>query len=120
MVSWVGLTARSDVYYMALDPAVLFLGGQVLLAPLVVLVPAGLCHVVDARAPLGRIAMGGFFAAPLTAALAAQAPTPERLVSITPFAALLAVYGARQLAEWTGRLTGRLTSAPESPPPVHR
>jgi hypothetical protein len=99
MTSWVGLTARSEVYYDYFNPVFLFLNGGVLLLPLVVLVPAGLYRILteDSR-PLARLVLGGFIAAPFAASLSAQPPTARRILFLTPFAAIVATYGVRQLA----------------------
>jgi hypothetical protein len=101
MASWVGLTARSEVYYDYFNPAFLFLTGQVLLLPLVVLIPAGLCQIVEDEAtPIARLSMAGFFVAPFAASLTAEAPTPGRILFITPFAAIVAAYGVKRLLSW--------------------
>jgi hypothetical protein len=107
MSSWLGLTARSEVYWDYFNPAFLFLSPAVLLWPLAVLLPLGLYHVVDAETtPMARLAMGGFLTAPLAASLSAAAPVPGRIVWVTPFAALLSVYGLRRLVA-IGRGTTR-------------
>ena len=56
MVSWVGLTARTEVFYDYFNPAFLFLSGRVFLAPLVVLVPIGLYQLALAEASAGPTA----------------------------------------------------------------
>jgi len=106
MASWVGLTARSEVYYDYFNPAFLFLTGRVLLLPLAVLLPAGLFQIVsDETTPLARLSMAGFLAAPFAASLTAEAPTPGRILFITPFAAIVSAYGLKRLLSW--RWTGR-------------
>jgi len=103
MASWVGLTARSEVYYDYFNPAFLFLTGRVLLLPLVVLLPAGLFQIVsDETTPLARLSMAGFLAAPFAASLTAEAPTPGRILFITPFAAIVSAYGMKRLLSWLG------------------
>jgi hypothetical protein len=98
MVSWVGLTARSEVYYDYFNPAFLFLDGRVLLLPLVVLLPAGLYRMLtDESTPLARLSLAGFLAAPFAASLTAEPPTPARLLFITPFAAIVSTYGVQHL-----------------------
>jgi hypothetical protein len=107
MASWVGLTARSEVYYDYFNPAFLFLTGRLLLLPLLVLIPAGFVRIVSAEpAPIARLSIAGFLAAPFAASLTAQAPTPGRALFLTPFAALLAVYGIRWLLSWRASTTG--------------
>jgi hypothetical protein len=102
MTSWVGLTARSEVYYDYFNPAFLFLTGRVLLWPLVVLVPAGLYQIVAEEAtPLARLSLAGFLAAPFAASLTAEAPTPARILFITPFAAIVSAYGVKRLLAWS-------------------
>jgi hypothetical protein len=104
MASWVGLTARSEVYYDYFNPAFLFLTGRVLLFPLAVLVPAGLVQIVsDETTPLARLSMAGFLVAPFAASLTAQAPTDGRILFITPFAAIVSAYGLKRLAAWRRR-----------------
>jgi hypothetical protein len=101
MTSWVGLTARSEVYYDYFNPAFLFLTGRVLLLPLAVLIPVGLYQVVsDETTALARLSLAGFLAAPLAASLTAQPPTPARILFITPFAAIVSAYGAKRLLSW--------------------
>lgn len=101
MVSWVGLTARSEVYYDYFNPAFLFLTGRVLLLPLVVLIPAGLYRILtDETTPLARLSLAGFLAAPLAASLTAEPPTPGRILFMTPFAAIVSAYGVRHLLSW--------------------
>jgi len=98
MVSWVGLTARSEVYYDYFNPAFLFLTGGVLLWPLALLSPAGVCQILT-REPtlLARLSLAGFLAAPFAAALTAEPPTARRIVFIIPFAAVVSVFGLRWL-----------------------
>ena len=101
MSSWVGLTARTEVYYDYFNPAFLFLTGGVLLFPLAVLIPAGLYQIVsDETTPIARLSMAGFLAAPFAASLTAQAPIPSRLLFITPFAAIVSAYGTKRLLSW--------------------
>ena len=109
MGSWVGLTARSEVYFDFFNPAFLFTG-RVLFWPLAVLVPAGLWRIVTHEpTPLALLSLGGFFAAPCAAALTAQAPNPRRIVFLTPFAAIVAVYGVQQVLSWPTWLFARQT-----------
>jgi hypothetical protein len=104
MMSWVGLTARSEVYYDYFNPAFLFLSGDVLLLPLVVLVPVGLYQIVAEEAtPLARLSLAGFLVAPFAASLTAEAPTPARILFITPFAAIVSAYGVKRLLGWRSR-----------------
>lgn len=101
MASWVGLTARSEVYYDYFNPAFLFLTGRVLLLPLAVLVPVGMVHIVsDETTPLARLSIAGFVAAPFAASLTAQAPIPGRILFITPFAAIVSAYAVKRLLSW--------------------
>ncbi len=107
MASWVGLTARSEVYYDYFNPAFLFLNGRVLLFPMAVLIPAGLLQVVVSEETLlARLSLAGFLAAPLAASLTAQAPIPGRILFITPFAALVSTYGLKRLLAWWSGTTG--------------
>jgi hypothetical protein len=101
MASWVGLTARTEVYYDYFNPAFLFLTGRVLLLPLAVLLPAGLCQILlSETTPLARLSMAGFLVAPFAASLTAERPIPGRILFITPFAALISVYGIQRLMSW--------------------
>jgi hypothetical protein len=98
MTSWLGLTARSEVFYDYFNPAFLFFPPAVLLWPLAVLIPLGLYHIADSeRMTMARLALAGFFVAPLAASLTALAPTPGRIVFITPFAAMVATFGLQRL-----------------------
>jgi hypothetical protein len=98
MVSWVGLTARSEMYYDYFNPSFLFLTGRVLLFPCAVLLPAGLYRILTSDStPLARLALAGFLTAPFAASLTAERPTPGRIVFITTFAAIVSAYGVQQL-----------------------
>jgi hypothetical protein len=98
MVSWVGLTARSEVYYDYFNPTFLFLTGRVLLFPLVVLLPIGLYRIlIRESTPLARLSLAGFLAAPFAASLTAEPPTPGRILFITAFAAIVSAYGVQHL-----------------------
>ncbi len=98
MASWVSLTARSETYYDYFNPTFLFLTGRVLLFPLVVLLPAGLYRIlIHESTPMARLSAAGFLAAPLAASLTAERPAPERILFLTTFAAVVSVYGLRQL-----------------------
>lgn len=104
MASWVGLTARSEVFYDYFNPAFLFLTGRVLLFPLAVLIPAGLFHIVsDEKTLVARLAVAGFLAAPFAASLTAEPPTEGRILFITPFAAIVSAYGVKRLRSWRPR-----------------
>jgi hypothetical protein len=104
MASWVGLTARSEVYYDYFNPAFLFLTGRVLLFPLAVLIPAGLFQILsEEKTLLARLSIAGFLAAPFAASLTAEAPTERRILFITPFAAMVAAYGLKRLRSWRPR-----------------
>jgi hypothetical protein len=101
MASWVGLTARSEVYYDYFNPAFLFLTGRVLLFPLAVLLPVGLVHVMsDETTPIARLSIAGFIVAPFAASLTAQPPIPGRILFITPFAAIVSAYAVKRLLSW--------------------
>ncbi len=96
--SWVGLTARSEVYWDYFNPAFLFLAGGVLFPPMIVLMPLGLYALLrESPAPLTRLWLAGLAVAPLAAALTAEAPIPARAIYITPFAALIAAAGVQYL-----------------------
>jgi len=98
MASWVGLTARSGVYYDYFNPVFLFLTGRVLLFPLALLIPIGLYRILTAEStPFARLALAGFLAAPLAAAVTAEPPVPARILFITAFAAIVSAYGVRHL-----------------------
>ncbi len=98
ITSWVGLTARSEVYWDYFNPAFLFLTGGVLFPPVMVLLPLGLFALLrDKSTPLTRLWLAGLAVAPLAAALTAEAPIPARALYITPFAAIIAAVGVQYL-----------------------
>ena len=104
VTSWVGLTARSEVFWDYLNPAFLFVTGRVLAWPLVILLPLGLYYaLVKDSTMLGRLALAGYVAAPLAASLTAEPPVAARIFWIIPFAALLC---ACAVAHARRRLTG--------------
>ena len=103
VTSWVGLTARSEVYWDYFNPAFLFLIGGVLLPPVIVLLPCGLLALArEPATPLSRLWLAGLAVAPLAAALTAEAPIPARALYLTPFAAVIAARGAQYLLALTG------------------
>ena len=98
VTSWVGLTARSEVYWDYFNPAFLFLTGGVLFPPLIVLLPVGLFALLrEPSTPLTRLWLAGLAVAPLAAALTAEAPIPARAIYLTPFAAIIAAAGVQYL-----------------------
>ena len=99
VTSWVGLTARSEVYWDYFNPAFLFLTGGVLFPPLIVLVPLGLFALLreSASTPLTRLWLAGLAVAPLAAAVTAETPIPARALYIAPFAAIIAAAGVQYL-----------------------
>jgi hypothetical protein len=98
MASWVGLTARSEVYFDYFNPAFLFLTGDVLVPPLVLLIPVGLFHLLDREGTLpARLTLLAFLASPFAASLTAEPPIAPRIIFITPFAAIVSVCGVRRL-----------------------
>jgi hypothetical protein len=108
MTSWVGLTARSEVYYDYFSPAFLFLTGGVLPSVLIVLVPLGIYRILAAKTtPASRIVLVAFVAAPFAASLDSLPPIPRRIIFITPFAAILAANGARELAALVSSMTAK-------------
>ena len=116
MSSWVGLTARTEVYYDYFNPAFLFLTGRVLLFPLVVLIPAGVYQIVSGETtPLARLSLVGFLAAPFAASLTAQPPIPGRILFITPFAAIVAAYGVKRMLSWRFSFFGESWRLARSP-----
>jgi hypothetical protein len=114
MSAWVGLTARTEVYWDSFDPGLLFLPGgtigrsltnpEVFLLPFAVLLPAGLYRIVRrSPTPTGWLSIAGFLLAPLPSALTAQPPEPRRLLLMAPFAAVIAAEGVLQLWSVQGR-----------------
>ncbi|HEX8030833.1 MAG TPA: hypothetical protein VF491_20315 [Vicinamibacterales bacterium] len=90
VTSWVGLTARSEVFWDYLNPAFLFVSGRVLGWPVVILLPIGLYYaLVKDSTVVGRLALAGYITAPLAASLTAEPPIAARIFWIIPFAALL-------------------------------
>lgn len=114
LFSWVGLVARTEVYWDSFKPALLFLSGsslrdsvmspQVFLLPLAALMPIGFYRMASQPCtPAAWLCASGFAVAPLAAALTAQKPDPGRLIMAAPFAALVATHGIAQLLESRGR-----------------
>ena len=105
VTSWVGLTARSEVFWDYLNPAFLFVTGRVLGWPLVVLLPVGLYYaLVKDSTVVARLALAGYLTAPLAASLTAEPPIAARIFWIIPFAALLS---ACAVAHARRRLAGQ-------------
>lgn len=107
VLNWIGLTARSGVYYDYFSPAFLFfpeetLAGtvrypQIFLLPFAVLVPAGIYRALKHPVtPAAALTLAGFLTSPLAASL--DGPNVgRRIVFMVPFAVLLAAWGAGQL-----------------------
>lgn len=105
MASWVGLTARTEVYWDYFNPAFLFLTEAVLLPPLIVLLPVGLFRLLrDEPSPLAQLLIAGFAMAPLAASLGAEPPVPGRIIFLTPFASVIAAIGLHHLLTLLKRL----------------
>jgi hypothetical protein len=119
MASWVGLTARVEVYYNYFNPAFLFLTGGVLLVPMMALIPIGLYRLLDEATPVGRVVLAGFLAAPITAALTADPPIPRRILYLTPFAPVVSAYGVQLLASWLRTSLAHRASQPRKPADDH-
>jgi len=104
MASWVGLTARSEVYYDYFNPAFLFLNGNVLFPALFVLLPLGFYQMLTIdQTVASRIVLFGFLAAPFAGSLGAEPPQPARIVFITPFAAIVGAYGVGAIVSFWRR-----------------
>ena len=101
VTSWVGLTARSEVFWDYLNPAFLFVTGHVLSWPLLVLVPVGIYAIVARDvSTVGRLVFAAFLIAPLAASLPAEPPMRARIAWILPAAALLAASGVEFLRDF--------------------
>ena len=109
MVSWVGLVARSEVYYDTFIPSLWFLSGgtvrhalgepRAFLLPMAVLIPAGVHRVITGVPSASAIwIIGGMLMVPVAAALSGRPPVAARLLILVPFATVLAVHGAVHLA----------------------
>ena len=107
MSSWVGLTARSEVYHDYFNPAFLFVSGStagvarpaVFLLPMAVLLPVGLVHLaLREQSVMNTILLAGFLTSPLAASLPAEPNVGRRILVMVPFAVLIATCGAKQLA----------------------
>ncbi len=120
MFSWVGLTARTEVYYDSFNPALLFLSGggivksltnpQMFLLPFAVVLVVGFHRILTRESPPAAwLAVGGFFAAPIAAALTAQPPVPARLLLMAPFAVVIGAYGLQHIV---ARFSMRASRAP--------
>lgn len=98
ITSWVGLTARSEVYWDYFNPAFLFLTGGMLFPPVILLLPLGLFALLrEPSTPLTRLWLAGLAVAPLAASLTAETPIPARAIYLTPFAAIIAAVGVTYL-----------------------
>jgi len=106
--TWVGLSARVEVYWDYFNPAFLFFSGgslakslahpQVFLLPFAVLLPAGIRRVfLDGPTATWWLVMSGFLLAPLVGALTAGPPVPADFRPVVPFAALLGTGGLEHL-----------------------
>jgi hypothetical protein len=100
VTSWVGLTARSEVFWDYLNPAFLLVTGRVLFWPLALLLPIGFYFAIVKDASwFVRLLVAGYVIAPIAASLTAEPPTPARIVYILPFAALLSGFSIARLIQ---------------------
>jgi hypothetical protein len=108
VTSWVGLTARSEVFWDYLNPAFLFVTGRVLSWPLVVLLPIGIYFVIARDvAVMSRLVLAAYVMAPLAASLPAEPPMRGRIAWILPAAALLTAFGVELIRRrWPGAERG--------------
>lgn len=106
VTSWVGLTARSEVFWDYLNPAFLFVTGRVLSWPLAILLPIGIYYVIARDVSIiGRVAFAAFVASPLAASLPAEPPIRSRIAWILPAAAMLTACGVEGVRRLAGRRT---------------
>ncbi len=119
--SWVGLTARTEVYWDSLNPALLFLGkgrltdalfgSQVFLLPLALPFARGLfAYLTQPRGPMDWLVLGALLVAPLASALLAQPPVAPRLILLTSVAAIIATRGC-----YSGALSTTVAGSPATP-----
>lgn len=119
--SWVGLTARSEVYWDCFNPALLFLGkggllaevigSQVFLLPLAIPLVRGLfAYLTDARSAMDWIVVSAFAVSPAAAALLARPPVASRLILLAPLAAIIATRGC-----YRGALKTSVAASPVTP-----
>lgn len=104
--SWVGLVARSEVYYDFFNPALWFLSGasvrehvadpRAFVIPYLVLVPAGVFALIR-RPSLAWLVLGAIAVAPVPVALLARRPAVSHLLPIATLVTLVAVAGAMHL-----------------------
>ena len=105
--SWVGLVARSEVYYEFFNPTLWFLSGASVrehladprgfVMPYVVLVPAGVYALVGRHPPLGLLVLGAIAIAAMPTALLARRPAVSQLLPIAALVTLVALVGAMHL-----------------------
>lgn len=109
------LTRRVSLYWTFFDPGFLFLiGGYthltastrlvgVFLLPFIVLIPAGIVHLLTvARGTMGLVLFAGFATAPVAAALTVKEPyASSRQLPILVFGVLIATYGIKHLLSRT-------------------
>jgi 4-amino-4-deoxy-L-arabinose transferase-like glycosyltransferase len=108
VLSFVGLTARSNVYYNFFNPSFLFFSGDsslinatrragVFLLPLAVLLPLGVFQIFSARdTRFNRLLLLGLLTAPLASALTVEVKINRGLVML-PYAAIVATFGVEFL-----------------------
>jgi hypothetical protein len=121
ITSWVGMTARSEVYWDYLNPAFLFITGRVLAWPLALFLPIGVYRTVIGDSKLiDRVSLLGLLASPIAGALTAEPPVPERALWIIPFAAMVASQGIMWLIGWWRSSGATATDAAAASPPASR
>jgi 4-amino-4-deoxy-L-arabinose transferase-like glycosyltransferase len=103
-----GLRMRIDLFWSFFSPSFLFIAGDssvinstraVGFFPIAfaVLIPVGLAQVAGGRGwPVSLVVAGGFFTAPVAAALSGELET-NRVLYVLPFGALVATYGVERL-----------------------
>jgi 4-amino-4-deoxy-L-arabinose transferase-like glycosyltransferase len=116
-LNFAALAERVTLYWSFLDPSFLFLSGGytrmtnstrlvgVFLAPLIVLVPLGVFHVLTVRrSPMNVLVLLGFFLAPIAPTLSVLEPyASDRELAVLVFGVLLATFGIERILSWRGR-----------------
>ena len=110
LVNWAAARARLNVYYEYFNPSLLFFSGGsaiiestqvagVFLLPMAVLLPLGAYRIVAREPRAATMYLMGFVTAPLAASVVLEGGATRRILFMLPFAAIIAVYGFRQLLD---------------------
>jgi hypothetical protein len=111
ILNWTSLGARADVYFSYFNPSMLFFSGAsslvqstrsagFFLVSYLILLPGAIVYVLKRDVEwYAWLALAAFFATPLAASIVDERGAVQRVMSLTPFAAILVTYLMMRLSD---------------------